>query len=203
MDRNKLATLAIVVCMVSAVSTLPAMLIVGGLQPPTVVNYYYTTNPTNTTTTNTTVVNTNTTIYYNGTYPNTTPHFANVTATIPYTPSGTPFTTIVSLPLINRTIVTSVVSFSFNRRPGGSVYLIESRLNGQKVTYSGSPVPEFPFLTGSTATESYYYTLWNNPYRATVYPNSTTYTLDLIGYVTDSSYTTGINISLCVWWETW
>ena len=51
MSRDKLSTAAILVCMVAAVSTLPAMMIVGGLQPPTVVNYYYTTNPTNTTNT--------------------------------------------------------------------------------------------------------------------------------------------------------
>jgi hypothetical protein len=194
------------VCMVSAISTLPAMLIVGGLQPPTIVNYYYTTNPTNTTTTNTTIVNTNTTIYVNGTYLKTTPHFVNVTATIPYTAStgesSLTYTTIYSIPLVNRSIVKSMVVFSFNRRPstgGTSNCFIYSRLNGERVSGSCG----FPSIVCSTLTNEPLYSVFSiYPFDGTTYPNATSYTLDICGNSGDATWP-NLNVSVSIWWETW
>jgi hypothetical protein len=202
MAREKLATVAIIVCMVAAISTLPAMLIVGGLQPPTVINYYYETNPTN----NTTTTNTNTTIYINGTYPLTTPHFMNLTATLPYQNTGVtgPYSIVYSIPLVNRTLVTSMVSFSFNRRPPGapgSSYYLYSRLNNQTVLFSPGP-GEFPYLEGGTVTNVPYYSIWYNYYQGSVYPNASTYALDICGYSMDSTWP-NLNVSVSIWWETW
>ncbi|MEX2680762.1 MAG: hypothetical protein Q6373_004130 [Candidatus Sigynarchaeota archaeon] len=59
MARESLATAAIIVCMVAAVSTLPALLIAGSLPQPVVNNYYQTTT--------TTTPITNVTYYINGT----------------------------------------------------------------------------------------------------------------------------------------
>jgi len=200
MDREKTASLAIIICMVSAISTLPAMLIVEGLQPPTLINYYYTTNPTNTTTT------TNTTIYVNGTYPLITMHFVNVTATLQYQTTGLtgPYAIVYSIPLVNRTMVTSMVSFSFNRRlpgAGSSIYRLYSRLNNQTIgEFLGTTL--FPYLEGGTVTDTAYYSIWNNYYQASVYPNASTYALDICGYSQDPNWA-NLNVSVSIWWETW
>jgi len=199
MAREKLATAAIIVCMVAAVSTLPAMLIAGSIPQP-VVNNYYNDNTTNNTTNNTTV---NTTLNVNGTFPIRTCHFVNVTATILHASISTN-TIIYSIPLVNRTIVTSLVAFSFNLRApgaGGSGFSLNSLLNNKTIDLYGAG-STFPTLNGHTVIGEFFYSIWNNPYQSFVYPNASTYVLDICGYHSDVTWT-NINVSVAIWWETW
>jgi len=157
-DKNRIATAAIIVCMVSAVSTLPAFLIAGILQQPIVNNYYQTTTTTTPITNTTTITYTNTTYNINGTYPTRTCHFANVTKLIPYSTTGANNVTVCDIPLVNRTIVTSMVAFSFDRRVGGSSFKLYSTLNDKLVDFAASP----SISSGFIDTNSPYYSIWNN-----------------------------------------
>jgi hypothetical protein len=158
MERNKLATLAIMVCMVSAVSTLPAMLIVGGLQPPNTVNHYYTTNQTNTTVTNTTNVippvtnitvynytsNTNITYNVNGTIPTVERHVIHMTIILNQTKM---FYELFNMTLDRKVTFTDIFVKTNATMPGvasGSIYF-ESRLflNGTRIPLYACPSISF------------------------------------------------------------
>jgi len=192
MERNNLATAAIIVCMVCAVSTIPALMIAGSFQQPSVVNDYSTDKRTNTTT----IIN------INGTFENRTCHFVNVTRLIPYRTGGSSANaTICNIPLVNRTLVTCAVAFSFNRRTGGGgQYMIDSLLNGKTLQINSYG---FPYFSGYTTIDQAYYSIWNNPYQTTVLPNATGLILNIIGYSYDPNFPSGINVSVSLWWETW
>ncbi len=151
MAREKLATAAIIVCMVAAVSTLPALLIAGSIPQPVVHNYYQTTT-TNTPITNTTT-NTNVTYNINGTYPIVETRAFNVSTSLYFTRTFNP---LFNITMDKKTTVVKTygrANATISGNPGSRQFqvLYYVFLNGTNMSeYSGaSTIAQFSLEFGT------------------------------------------------------